>query len=184
MTDYEIGFEALLRWVGSFPTGKVLSFFRETMPGHPGCQPNVGNISTFNWINPVQEKPFESYGAFSKFFAEALRRNESKTYQWGQFESYNEYSRKRIQQWASSSGNNIEMYWLNVFNSSVLRRDGHVGWNDCSHNYLPGPPDWWVHFFYSALLDLAQEKRQEDYPMSWSYRNQIFGENLDHVKST
>ena len=45
--------------------------------------------------------------------------------------------------------------WLNIFRSSILRRDGHVGFDDCSHWAHPGPSDWWVHFFYSHLLDLA-----------------------------
>jgi len=68
------------------------------------------------------------------------------------FEAYNGYSHKKIQE---RSDDKVRIHWLNVYNSSVLRRDGHVGFGDCLHYYSPGPTDWWVHFFYSAIRDLA-----------------------------
>mmetsp|Transcript_956 Transcript_956/g.1355 ORF Transcript_956/g.1355 Transcript_956/m.1355 type:complete len:107 (+) Transcript_956:610-930(+) len=49
----------------------------------------------------------------------------------------------------------FDIHWLNVFPSAVLRRDGHVGFGDCLHYSIPGPTDWWAHFFHSALLDVA-----------------------------
>jgi len=55
----------------------------------------------------------------------------------------------------SSSSSHNTIHWLNVFPSTVLRRDGHAGFGDCLHYYLPGPIDWWSHLFHSALLDLA-----------------------------
>ena len=56
---------------------------------------------------------------------------------------------------------------LDVYNMSVLRRDGHIGGtdcqrcrisNDCFHYSLPGPSDWWNHLLLSNLADLAKDE--------------------------
>jgi hypothetical protein len=51
----------------------------------------------------------------------------------------------------------FRIHWLNVYNSSILQLDRHIGCGDCLHYYLPGPTDWWAHFFYSAVRDLAND---------------------------
>jgi hypothetical protein len=74
-------------------------------------------------------------------------------YGWHKFENFNQYSLEKIKSRACNRSV-ASIHWLNVYNSSVLRRDGHVGFGDCLHYYLPGPIDWWSHFFHSALSDL------------------------------
>ena len=68
-------------------------------------------------------------------------------------ESYNAYAQENL---ANRTADKAHIQWLNIFNSSVLRRDGHIGFGDCGHYYMPGPVDWWVHFFFSALLDRSK----------------------------
>jgi hypothetical protein len=163
MEDYQVGFEALVQWLGTFDD-KIVPFFRETIPGHGGCQPNAGNKLDFDWINPVHEKPFVSY----QEYADSLETgNKNETHNWDLFQSFNRYSKQRLAR-SSLQSSTPTIHWLNVFNSSVLRRDGHVGWGDCLHYYLPGPPDWWVHFFHSALLDLASTENESRIRNAWT----------------
>jgi hypothetical protein len=154
---YRSAFDALVQWIDSFDPTKIEVFYRETIPGHWPCDPGkdrvLGDVNSFNWINPVNVTPFASYNEYRV----ALDRNGSKYSNWAEFESYNDYSKRSI---SNRTEEKVKIHWLNIFNSSVLRRDGHVGFSDCLHYYIPGPVDWWVHFFYSALLDVSKLSRR------------------------
>ena len=141
--EYQLGFDSLVSWIDSLhdPT-KIIAFFRETIPGHPGCKAHDGS------------EPYADYESFSSATREIIRLNTTTRHNYDLVESFNDYSHNKIQE---RSDEKLPIHWLNVYNSSVLRRDGHQGYNDCLHFYLPGPPDWWVHFFYSAMRDLANE---------------------------
>jgi hypothetical protein len=154
MKEYQEGFDSMVSWIDSFHPSKILAFYRETIPSHPGCKPHgeKGQESSYNWIHPVQEEPHVNYESFYTIRDKVLNNTEYLYH--NLFEAYNEYSRKAIQE---RSDDKVRIHWLNVFNSSVLRRDGHIGFGDCLHYYLPGPTDWWAHFFYSTICDLADE---------------------------
>jgi hypothetical protein len=156
MEDYKQGFDSLISWIDSFDQSKIFAFYRETIPGHLGCIPagEKEEVSNFDWINPVQVEPYANYRDYlNNTTALELRRNNGTVdYNWGLFEDYNVYSRSKL---ADRLPTKVKFHWLNVYNSTILRRDGHVGFGDCLHYYMPGPTDWWAHFFYSALLDLS-----------------------------
>jgi hypothetical protein len=138
----------------------LIVFYRPTIPGHAPCKPTGDDIHQFNWIHPVKVEPYSSYSEY--------KQNSTGLYQWDLFESYNEFAqqeviKRRTQLQFPAAEDSLNMthhhhniHWLNVFNSSVLRRDGHIGFGDCAHSYLPGPTDSWIHFFYSALLDMVE----------------------------
>jgi len=55
---------------------------------------------------------------------------------------------------------NINFHVVNT-SLTMLRPDGHVGvmvgssgkaWEDCLHNCLPGPADYWNWLLYNALV--------------------------------
>ena len=86
------------------------------------------------------------------------------TYQWQQFEACNDnmYALGRLlntcrSKSAAAQIDLLPIYWLNVFNSTVLRRHGHIGFGDCLHYYLYlfGPPDFWSHLLQSYICELA-----------------------------
>lgn len=147
MDDFRVGFDSLIQWIDSFNPAKVVAIYRPTIPGHWPCAPigEIEDVKSFNWINPVRVAPFTDYQEY--------KANKTRMYHWDNFESYNAYAQEKL---ANRTADKAHIQWLNVFNSSVLRRDGHIGFGDCSHYYMPGPVDWWVHFFFSALLDRSK----------------------------
>lgn len=130
-----------------------MAFFRPTVTGHVGCTP-WGNIATdlnsYDRNDPIElhQSPYQSYTEYSAVWA-----NQTKPYNWGLIESFNEYSRNVLAHHRQPG--QLDIQWLNVFPSTILRRDGHVGFGDCLHYSLPGPTDWWAHLFFSMLLDDA-----------------------------
>jgi hypothetical protein len=83
-------------------------------------------------------------------------------YDWNLMEGYNAHAARVLQErrraqllTPSTSTKTTVIRLLNVWNATILRKDGHVGFDDCLHYNLPGPTDWWVHFWYAALQDLA-----------------------------
>jgi hypothetical protein len=170
--DYRQGFTFWLDWLGSFDEDTVVPFFRPTIPGHLDCLP-TGNgekdYIAYDWKHTVQQEPYKNYAEY-KTINDALREMTNKTNRWELFEEWNSWSFQTL--YGSNDDNNLtaiptsprtitnttarlEIHWLNIFPSGVLRRDGHVGFGDCHHYSLPGPIDSWSHFFHSALLDLA-----------------------------
>ena len=139
--EFQEGFQIMLDWVDSFPKQKgIIGFFRDIIPGHSGCKPTV--TEGYDWSIPVKEEPFKN-----------MKELTAASFQWGAFGDWSEYAKKRLKE---RKDDGAHWHLLNNFNSGVLRRDGHVGGGDCLHYYLPGPTDWWVHFFYTALLDAAK----------------------------
>jgi hypothetical protein len=169
MDEYTEAFDALLTWIDSFGTtdnndgNKVMAFFRPTIPGHANCTPSMGNDTTtketYNWTDPLElhEAP---YGSYQEYVAATY--NQTKPYQWDLFESFNEHSKHLLAQRRATDHQQLDIRWLNVYNSSVLRRDGHVGFGDCMHYSVPGPTDWWVHFFFAMLQDAANDINDDD----------------------
>lgn len=159
MGNYTFAFHSILNWIDSFPDAKskILAFYRPTIPGHFNCKPNAPNMTSpaeFNWTEPVLQAPYIDYNDYLADTQMILSPDDLvEKYNWLEFESYNRYSRQFI---GDRTEDSPKIYWLNIFNSSVLRRDGHVGFGDCLHYYHPGPTDWWVHFFYSMLWDVAK----------------------------
>uniref|UniRef100_A0A7S4K9D2 Uncharacterized protein n=1 Tax=Odontella aurita TaxID=265563 RepID=A0A7S4K9D2_9STRA len=200
--EYQRGFTYFIEWLDSLEDpGKVIAFWRPTVPGHTDCLPGggKGGIEKYNWINPVLQKPHASYSEYQRA-QDVLLHDENATgfgYRWELIEGWNDWSYQKLQQYHSGQwphnhttadefvvgskrsktnstysinrtngndsllgqmiGNNRrkKIHWLNILPSSLLRRDGHIGFGDCLHYYLPGPIDFWSHFFHSALLDLA-----------------------------
>eukprot|EP00804_Cyclotella_cryptica_P004397 CCRYP_006818-RA/>CCRYP_006818-RA protein AED:0.09 eAED:0.09 QI:569/1/0.5/1/0/0/2/0/277 len=147
MGDYTFVFHSILNWIDSFPnaTTKILAFYRPTIPGHFNCKPNAPNISKpteFDWTEPVLQSPYNDYNEYLRDTQMMLSSGELiEKYNWLDFESYNRYSREFIE---NRTADRPTIYWLNIFNSSVLRRDGHVGFRDCLHYYHPGPTDCYL----------------------------------------
>ena len=181
-TQYEEAFTWFLEWMESLTDpSKVVPFWRPTVPGHLGCHPEgeKGEIEQYNWVKPVLQEPYADYLDYKQTQDNFMAKyNNTKSNRWEYFEGWNDWSYQKMYNTNStifgtdSSGNHgtidsnhsvagtnssssNTIHWLNVFPSSVLRRDGHVGFGDCLHYYLPGPIDWWSHLFHSALLDLA-----------------------------
>uniref|UniRef100_A0A7S0KXR5 Trichome birefringence-like C-terminal domain-containing protein n=1 Tax=Asterionellopsis glacialis TaxID=33640 RepID=A0A7S0KXR5_9STRA len=160
LEEFQQAFEAFLSWIDASPLAESNEklgpiFFRETMPGHFPCKPegNKEDVKTYDWKIPVIDAPFKSYEEY-KNFSDSYKGPEK--HQWDEFEVYNGHALKRLLNRSKSATRQTQpIHWLNVFNSTVLRRDGHIGFEDCLHYYLPGPPDFWAHFLHSYICDLA-----------------------------
>jgi hypothetical protein len=161
----------------------LLVFYRPTISGHEDCLPmgnmdynNITQTDSYNWSTPIYQQPHQNYEAYLSIVASnsTFGRFNMDKYKWNDIIKYNTYAKQILENRTalsllslslpSSSWDDVgkanktsitPIHWLNIFNSSILRRDGHVGFDDCSHWAHPGPSDWWVHFFYSHLLDLA-----------------------------
>jgi hypothetical protein len=170
--EYKEGFDKILAWLQSFnvtsSNSKIIPFFRETLPAHPSCEPFQfrGDIK-LEILQADKTEPYKDYDSYLHSTQEMLKRELSKgnetDWQWfdfkhanGTVEQYNAYSKDIIDNIPSDK---LQVHWLNVYNSTILRRDGHrifgPGSWDCLHYLHPGPIENWVHLFYSALLDLA-----------------------------
>jgi hypothetical protein len=156
---YKLSLAGLFAWIDTLPQDKIVPFFRDTIPGHPECDPS-GDRGTFNWDNYPHVEPYSNHLEY--ILNTDLKRKQPQSAEWpvywkyqsnGTFQLYNEWTKDVI---AQRPNNLIKMNWLNVYNSSVLRRDGLIGFSDCLHHNLPGPRDFEVHLFYSALLDMAK----------------------------
>lgn len=171
MEDYREAFGSLLEWLDSVEDkSKVLAFFRPTLPGHLHCRPrgNDTEKEVYNWTDPVdlQQPPYRDYDEYLQTTQEIIKtaRKQNETlnaFNWLEIESFNDYSKDVLRHNRSNDKDEdrfLPIHWLNVFNSTILRRDGHVGFNDCLHYSVPGPTDWWVHFFHSMLWDFVAEE--------------------------
>jgi hypothetical protein len=107
--------------------GKQLVYYRTTAVGHPNCQ---------NYSSPGPVPDLSSHHG----------------YKWPSFQRQNELAERAIEGAAPGI-----VSFIDVFNTTLPRRDRHIGQNgDCLHYCLPGPPDWWVSIFAHRVL---QHKR-------------------------
>lgn len=171
--EYKEGFDLMMAWFNSWKVdrSKLHAFFRESIPGHPNCTPGsqLDSNKRFQILKSDTTEPFKTYTDYIETTQENMQaqiqmKNQT-SWHWydfkyanGTIEQCNAYSKEVLFDSTRSKltrDDELQFHWLNVYNSTILRRDGHEGFGDCLHYVLPGPPDWWVHFFYSALLDLA-----------------------------
>ena len=115
----------------------LLAFFRETLPGHPGCgsQKDVlgekYNMSRMQKTFELQQRDdSKPYGNYSEYLASTRYLLKSKR-SWnpydikhmnGTIEAYNSYSKSVFDE--RKGGGKLQVHWLNVYNSTILRRDG------------------------------------------------------------
>uniref|UniRef100_A0A7S2YU40 Trichome birefringence-like C-terminal domain-containing protein n=1 Tax=Entomoneis paludosa TaxID=265537 RepID=A0A7S2YU40_9STRA len=154
LANFSRSFDALLRTVDELSRPQDIIFFRNTAPGHNGCLPREPPRQA-DWSQNMADRPYKNYEEYRQ------RHGSFREFQWDLFESYNEYAKQKLEQrrllslQQLSNNNRPHIHLLNIFNSTILRPDGHVGFDDCLHYNLPGVTDWWVHFWYSSLLELA-----------------------------
>jgi hypothetical protein len=156
------------RWIRDLARpGKDLVFIRNTVPGHPQCTPRT--VPTPQDLERgFQTRPLSNYSEWQQYFETEmnnLTRNwVPNQHGWQHFEYFNEYMHNVMERdfWGRNCSNNTpNVLWLNVLNMTVLRIDGHIGYNgwfpDCLHYWAPGPIDFWVHLWFSNLKDLASD---------------------------
>jgi hypothetical protein len=148
MEIFKRTFDSLLGWVDGLNRTDDLVFLRNSPPGHLRCEPRADR-RTYNWTIPLKVTPFQNYSQY--------KLTETTKYGWNLMEQYNKHAEKVIEA-RSTEASRVRVWLLNVFNSTVLRRDGHLGGSDCLHYSMPGPTDWWVHMLYSSLLDLSAQR--------------------------
>lgn len=105
-----------------------LMIWRNTVPGHPGCQPNRFG------------KPIENIEEASEIIESC-----PPAYGWNRFHYQNEISTPMF----VDKGFKL----MDVFTSGVLRSDSHKGFGDCLHYCIPGPVDHWVRMFYNIFIE-------------------------------
>ena len=147
------------------PQQRPIVWFRNTSPGHQGCLPKQGDVpiplKKYAWHIPIDEVPFETYADYEPTITDQ--------FDWNLIPDFNQYAQDHLPNVAptrkvatfvddNDNDNTLKnVHYLNIFNMTVLRRDGHVGMGDCLHYYYPGPIDWQVHLWFSSLKDMAAE---------------------------
>jgi hypothetical protein len=169
--NFSTSFKHLLQTVDHLLSADDVVFFRNSVAGHAGCWPR-GNPRNHDWRgggeSVLRDEPYHNY-------SEYLLSKDDDPYDWNLLEEYNAHAARMLQarghaqqqqrlleattttatSVAATIARTPVVHLLNVWNATILRRDGHVGFDDCLHYNLPGPTDWWVHFWYAALQDLA-----------------------------
>jgi len=145
-----------------------IMLYRTSSPGHSDCEEK-----------PIT--PFANYGEYANTITDE--------YSWEKFVGYNDYAVKYIDErnrgdargynpngsGVSPAGDitllkqpdRMKMEVLDVYPTTVLRRDGHVSGEtcegcqshairDCMHYFLPGPVDWWNHLMFSYIMDFGR----------------------------
>lgn len=105
-------------------------FFRSTSPGHLNC------------ANYTSGLPLESHTEYERRFL-------TSKYAWDLFQEFNAHAAREIE-------GRRHLFYLNIYNMTALRPDGHVSAVDCLHYDLPSVIDWWNHMMYSSLVDFIQ----------------------------
>ena len=147
-----------------------IMLYRTSSPGHSDCEERP-------------ETPFASYDEYTNTITDE--------YSWEKFVGYNDYAIKFIDErnrgdsrGYKSGGaavspvgevgilaqpDRMKMEVLDVYPTTVLRRDGHVSGEecegcqshairDCMHYFLPGPVDWWNHLLFSYIMDFGRRE--------------------------
>jgi hypothetical protein len=121
-----------------------VAFFRSTSAGHHDCFNN-------------SRYPSAPLSTFHQY----LEYGETTRYSWNLFKFYNQYAENRLKQ-RQGRNNVFPLRYLNIFNMTALRNDGHKAANDCLHYELPAVVDWWNHLLYTNLLDIAASETTID----------------------
>jgi hypothetical protein len=154
--------KSLLRSLDDLQRPGDLIFVRNTAPGHHHCRPG-DHLRHVNWTTFRDDVPYANHHEYL-----VHEGNETNAYAWHLFVHYNAIvdrllaHRRRQQQQQATNASTPILYRLNIYNATVLRRDGHVGHGDCLHYSFPGPIDWWVHLWYSQLLDILHCERLQN----------------------
>ena len=82
------------------------------------------------------------------------------------FRFYNEYAENRLRERKGQEDDSFLLSYLNIFNMTALRQDGHVAASDCLHYELPAVVDWWNHLLYTNLLDIAAKESNVRHPVA------------------
>jgi hypothetical protein len=147
MDSYKNDFDQLLEWLEhQYHRPHDLVFFRTTVPGHTDCQPR--KPQKFDYQHGTREHPLASIADYQS--------SSNTAHDWNLFQEYNDYSLKRAQE--HSKKGIVPIHILDVYNMTLLRRDGHSGGADCLHYVEPGPVDWWNHLLFTYLKDLSAAK--------------------------
>jgi hypothetical protein len=170
VANFTTSFKNLLSTVdsGDLLSAEDLVFFRNSVPGHANCWPRGIRRDTY-WRDSVKDvlrdAPYHNYSEYQLSLSSPYKSNSPENddpYDWNLLEEYNAYAARRLQerrqaqqQEATTVVRTPVVRLLNIWNATILRKDGHVGFDDCLHYNLPGPTDWWVHLWYAALQDLA-----------------------------
>jgi hypothetical protein len=180
VANFSTSFKHLLQTVDSLLSADDLVFFRNSVAGHAGCYPR-GNPRIHDWQRAskavLRDEPYHNYSEYVWSLSKAAD-DDDDPYDWNLLEEYNAHAARVLEErrhaqeqqrilevmgaattttatTAATTGRTPAVHLLNVWNATILRKDGHVGFDDCLHYNLPGPTDWWVHFWYAALQDLA-----------------------------
>jgi hypothetical protein len=169
VANFTASFKNLLSTVdsGGILTADDLVFFRNSVPGHAGCEPQGMRLDSY-WRGAVQnvlgDAPYHNYSEYQLSLSKSDSLKDDDPYDWNLLEEYNVHAarvlqeRRQTQEQEAAATTTVRtpvVRLLNIWNATILRKDGHVGFDDCLHYNLPGPTDWWVHLWYAALQDLA-----------------------------
>ena len=136
MEHYQEDMGLLLDLLKSLKRPQDLYMFRTTNPGHKKCGPRKPN--RYPWKRGTRDRPLKKYQDY----------NATKKYDWNMFEHYNRYTLELLRE----RRNQLPIvHFLDIFNMTVLRQDGHIGSEDCLHYVMPGPIDWWNHLLFTYL---------------------------------
>lgn len=146
LEEYRHGFEGHLSWIDSWglDESKLIAFALDTIPGHPKCSPstetfdkegNDENGSRFELLSKDQTQPYATYSDYwnstqNKLNQQLQLGNATSwtsydfTHSDGTFEQFNAYAKSVLDMRQSDK---LQVHWLNVFNSTILRKDAHLG---------------------------------------------------------
>ena len=137
---FNLMFDTVVEALDNVTKRADLAFFRSTSPAHHDCFNN----------SLYQTAPLSH-------FDEYVNIAETSHYSWNLFKFYNEYAQNRLTQ-REGRKDLFPLRYLNIFNMTALRHDGHKAANDCLHYELPAVVDWWNHMLFTSLSDIAAQE--------------------------
>lgn len=140
----------------SFQRENDLVFIRTQVPGHLNCHRHgaapFSSITEYHQDLAAQGGPHKNRPAYNVTNQQI----------------YNSILSQSVAERNLQSSSKGVMYILDIFPSTILRADGHMGSEfkaeatkeeDCLHYSLPGPVDWWNHLLFSHLLQIIQMRQ-------------------------
>ena len=141
MVHYHEDMDIMLDFLAKLNRPQDMYIFRSTAPGHKKCTPNEKG---FNWTKGTRDPPLSTYNDYTA----------TTMYDWNLFEHYNHYTKDILHE-RSRAGQSPVMHFLDIFNMTILRSDGHTAPADCLHYHLPGAIDWWNHLLFTYLREIT-----------------------------